>query len=151
MSISEWAGGQVFKMVHGHNLVYNTCWEDPRLDHQALNLTAEDTILVITSAGCNALDYALAGPKQVVAVDMNPRQNALLDLKLAAIRNLQYEDFFAMFGNGRLPARRRFMRRNFGPRYPNGHSATGTSGSSSSIRRIAGRSISAAPAAPSPC
>ena len=36
MSISEWAGGQVFKMVHGHNLVYNTCWEDPRLDHQAM-------------------------------------------------------------------------------------------------------------------
>ena len=103
MSISEWAGGQVFKVVHGHNLVYNTCWEDPRLDHQALKLTADDTILVITSAGCNALDYALAGPRQVVAVDMNPRQNALLDLKLAGIRNLQYEDFFAMFGEGRLP------------------------------------------------
>ncbi|MEI8374059.1 MAG: BtaA family protein [Planctomycetota bacterium] len=103
MSIREWAGGQVFKLVHGHNLVYNTCWEDPRLDRQALKLTPDDTILVITSAGCNALDYALAGPKQVVAVDMNPRQNALLDLKLAGIRNLQYEDFFAMFGIGRLP------------------------------------------------
>lgn len=102
MSISEWAGGQVFKLVHGHNLVYNTCWEDPRLDRQALKLTADDTILVITSAGCNALDYALAGPRQVVAVDMNPRQNALLDLKLAGIRNLRYEDFFAMFGDGRL-------------------------------------------------
>jgi S-adenosylmethionine-diacylglycerol 3-amino-3-carboxypropyl transferase len=103
MSIREWAGGQFFKLVHGHNLVYNTCWEDPRLDRQALNLTPDETILVITSAGCNALDYALAGPKQVVAVDMNPRQNALLDLKIAAIRNLQYEDFFAMFGEGRLP------------------------------------------------
>jgi S-adenosylmethionine-diacylglycerol 3-amino-3-carboxypropyl transferase len=107
MSISEWAGGQVFKLVHGHNLVYNTCWEDPRLDHQALKLTPDDTVLVITSAGCNALDYALAGPKQVVAVDMNPRQNALLDLKLAAIRNLEYEDFFAMFGQGRLPGARK--------------------------------------------
>jgi S-adenosylmethionine-diacylglycerol 3-amino-3-carboxypropyl transferase len=103
MSMSDWAGGKVFNLVHGHNLVYNTCWEDPRLDHQAMKLTAEDTVLVITSAGCNALDYALAGPKQVLAVDMNPRQNALLDLKLAAIRNLEYEDFFAMFGDGRLP------------------------------------------------
>jgi S-adenosylmethionine-diacylglycerol 3-amino-3-carboxypropyl transferase len=103
MSIREWAGGQVFELVHGHNLVYNTCWEDPRLDHQALKLTADDTVLVITSAGCNALDYALAGPEQVVAVDMNPRQNALLELKLAGIRNLRYEDFFAMFGDGRLP------------------------------------------------
>ncbi len=59
MSISEWAGGQVFKVVHGHNLVYNTCWEDPRLDHQAMKLTADDTVLVITSAGCNALGLRL--------------------------------------------------------------------------------------------
>ena len=116
MSISEWAGGQVFKLVHGQNLVYNTCWEDPRLDHQALKLTADDTILVITSAGCNALDYALAGPKQVVAVDMNPRQNALLDLKLAGIRNLQYEDFFAMFGDGRLPGAKKIYEDKLRPR-----------------------------------
>jgi S-adenosylmethionine-diacylglycerol 3-amino-3-carboxypropyl transferase len=107
MSISEWAGGQVFKAVHGHNLVYNACWEDPRLDHQAMRLTADDTVLVITSAGCNALDYALAGPRQVVAVDMNPRQNALLDLKLAGIRRLEFEDFFAMFGEGRLSGARK--------------------------------------------
>jgi S-adenosylmethionine-diacylglycerol 3-amino-3-carboxypropyl transferase len=107
MSISDWAGGQVFKLVHGHNLVYNTCWEDPRLDRQALKLTADDTVLVITSAGCNALDYALAGPKQVVAVDMNPRQNALLELKLAGIRKLDFEDFFAMFGQGRLDGAKR--------------------------------------------
>jgi len=115
MSISEWAGGKVFKMVHGHNLVYNTCWEDPRLDRQALQLTADDTLLVITSAGCNALDYALAGPKQVVAVDLDPRQNALLDLKLAGIRNLQYEDFFAMFGDGRLPGAQKIYQEKLRP------------------------------------
>jgi S-adenosylmethionine-diacylglycerol 3-amino-3-carboxypropyl transferase len=34
---------------------------------------------------------------------MNPRQNALLDLKMAAIRNLEFGDFFKMFGEGRLP------------------------------------------------
>ena len=147
MSLSEWAGGQVFKLVHGHNLVYNTCWEDPRLDRQALKLAADDTVLVITSAGCNALDYALAGPKQVVAVDMNPRQNALLDLKLAGIRHLDYEDFFAMFGEGRLWASNGSMPTNCGLPSPSGRGATGTAGSSSSTRRIAVLSISAAPAA----
>jgi S-adenosylmethionine-diacylglycerol 3-amino-3-carboxypropyl transferase len=115
MSLSEWAGGQVFKFIHGHNLVYNTCWEDPRLDRRALKLTPDDTVLVITSAGCNALDYALAGPRQVVAVDMNPRQNALLELKLAAIRNLEYEDFFAMFGLGRLKGVRKTYREKIRP------------------------------------
>jgi S-adenosylmethionine-diacylglycerol 3-amino-3-carboxypropyl transferase len=34
---------------------------------------------------------------------MNPRQNALLELKASAIRNLEYSQFFEMFGNGRLP------------------------------------------------
>ena len=103
MALLDWVSQKVFKSVHGNNLVYNTCWEDPRLDRVALEFTPDDNVLVITSAGCNALDYALAGPKHVNAVDMNPRQNALLDLKKSAIKNLQYEDIFKMFGEGRLP------------------------------------------------
>lgn len=103
MAISEWVSGRVFRFVHGNNLVYNTCWEDPRLDRQALNLTSDDSVLVITSAGCNALDYLLAGAGHVHAVDMNPRQNALLELKASAIRNLDYERFYKMFGDGHLP------------------------------------------------
>lgn len=91
-----------FNLVHQNNLVYNTCWEDPRLDHVALELTPEDVVMVITSAGCNALDYVLKEPAQVHAVDVNPRQNALLELKLAAIRELDYDQFFQMFGRGRL-------------------------------------------------
>ncbi len=100
--ISEWMSGRVFRIVHGHNLVYNTCWEDPRLDKVALELTPQDNLLVITSAGCNALSYALTGLNHVYAVDMNPRQNALLELKISGIRNLDYETFFQLFGNGRL-------------------------------------------------
>ena len=45
----------------GSNLVYNQCWEDPAVDHEALRLRPADRVLVITSAGCNALDYALSG------------------------------------------------------------------------------------------
>jgi S-adenosylmethionine-diacylglycerol 3-amino-3-carboxypropyl transferase len=100
--ISEWLSGRVFQFVHKNNLVYNTCWEDPRIDKQVLKLTPDDNLLVITSAGCNALSYALTGLNHVYAVDMNPRQNALLELKMSSIRNLDYSSFFQMFGNGRL-------------------------------------------------
>lgn len=103
MSAMDWFSGRVFNFVHGNNLVYNTCWEDPRLDRVALGLRPTDTIVVITSAGCNALDYVLTGPQHVHAVDMNPRQNALLELKLAGIRHLEFQDFFRMFGEGYLP------------------------------------------------
>jgi S-adenosylmethionine-diacylglycerol 3-amino-3-carboxypropyl transferase len=107
MAIFDWVSRRVFSAVHRHNLVYNTCWEDPRLDREALRIGPDDTILVITSAGCNALDYALCEPGHVHAVDMNPRQNALLDLKIAGIRGLEFDDFFRMFGTGRLPGARR--------------------------------------------
>jgi S-adenosylmethionine-diacylglycerol 3-amino-3-carboxypropyl transferase len=60
-------------------------------------------MLVITSAGCNVLDYALVGPAEIHAVDANPRQNALLELKLAGIRRLEFDDFFAVFGHGYHP------------------------------------------------
>ena len=73
-----------FGALYSRSLVYNTCWEDPAVDRQALRLTPADRMLVITSAGCNVLDYALAGVERIDAVDANPRQTALLELKLAA-------------------------------------------------------------------
>jgi len=99
----NWLGNRIFNTVHRNNLIYNTCWEDPRLDRQAMQIGGDDNVLVITSAGCNALDYALESPNHVFAVDMNARQNALLDLKISAIKNLEYEEFFQMFGHGHFP------------------------------------------------
>ncbi len=90
----------VFNAIYTRSLVYNTCWEDPAVDRLALNLGPDDTLLAITSAGCNVLDYALAGPRRIHTVDANPRQTALLELKLAGIRRLQLDDFFALFGRG---------------------------------------------------
>ncbi len=49
---------------------------------------------------------------------MNPRQNALLDLKLAGIRHLEFEDFFAMFGEGRLAERGRSTKTSCVPALP---------------------------------
>src|SRR5262249_49604971 len=102
MQLLNKVSGKWFNFVHQNNLVYNTCWEDPRLDRVALKLTPNDTVMVITSAGCNALDYLLDSPRRVHAVDMNPRQNALLELKMAGIRALDYATFFQMFGSGKL-------------------------------------------------
>lgn len=97
---------KIFDALYARSLVYNTCWEDPAVDRQALELGPRDRVLVITSAGCNALDYALQAPRKVYAVDANPRQTALLELKMAAIRSLEFDDFFALFGSGFHPAAR---------------------------------------------
>ncbi len=92
---------RIFSALYSRCLVYNACWEDPAVDRLALALKPNDNVLVITSAGCNALDYALCAPRRIDAVDANPRQSALLELKLAGIRALPFEDFFALFGRGR--------------------------------------------------
>lgn len=102
-SIRHRAQDAAFRRVHGGNLVYNACWEDPRIDRELMGLDAESRVVMITSAGCNALDYLLDGPAEIHAVDMNPRQNALLQLKAATIRLGRFEDLFALFGEGAHP------------------------------------------------
>jgi S-adenosylmethionine-diacylglycerol 3-amino-3-carboxypropyl transferase len=109
-TLSEKFHERLFNAIYSRALVYNACWEDPAVDRQALNPTARDNILVITSAGCNALDYALTAPNRIDAVDANPRQTALLELKIAGIRQLNFGDYFALFGNGRHPRFRELYR-----------------------------------------
>lgn len=101
--LSERVDERLFRSLYSRSLVYNTCWEDPAVDRRALRLTRDDVVLVITSAGCNALDYALLAPRKIHAVDANPRQNALLELKLAGVRALDFDDFFRLFGEGFHP------------------------------------------------
>ncbi|KAG8722187.1 hypothetical protein FRC08_005936 [Ceratobasidium sp. 394] len=83
--------------------IYAFTWEDPMEDMKHLNLDSDSSILVISSAGDNALHYAIgAGPRRIHCVDMNPCQGHLVELKLAALRALSYSTFFSMFGDGKL-------------------------------------------------
>ncbi len=95
-----------FTLLHGNRLIYNTCWEDPRIDRQLLQLDPESRAVVITSAGCNVLDYLLDGPGEIHAVDVNFRQNALLCLKMALIEHGNHEFLFDLFGAGGWPGYR---------------------------------------------
>jgi S-adenosylmethionine-diacylglycerol 3-amino-3-carboxypropyl transferase len=92
---------RMFRRIHTGNLIYNACWEDPRLDREALGLDGESRVAMITSAGCNALDYLLDGPREIHCIDVNSRQNALLELKLALLRHADFATLFHCFGEGR--------------------------------------------------
>jgi S-adenosylmethionine-diacylglycerol 3-amino-3-carboxypropyl transferase len=90
----------LFSSVHKNNLIYNCCWEDPACDRELLNINSDSKIVMITSAGCNALEYLLDNPMELNAIDMNYRQNALLHLKLSLFRNADFDKLFSMFGKG---------------------------------------------------
>ena len=64
---------KLFDALYSRSLVYNTCWEDPAVDRQALELCSDDRVLVITSAGCNVL----AAPRRSFAVGSLPVSEAL--------------------------------------------------------------------------
>ncbi|MBI5866482.1 MAG: BtaA family protein [Planctomycetes bacterium] len=78
-------------------IVFNMSWEDPEMDRRAFNLTDRDTVISITSAGCNPLNFLCQTPRQLISIDGNPAQNAILELKLAAIATLSHEEFFDIF------------------------------------------------------
>jgi len=82
--------------------IYSMTWEDPREDAKYFKMGPEDVVLSLTSGGCNLFDMLLDG-KLVVGVDLNPAQNHLVELKAVAIRQLSYDDFWLMFGEGIHP------------------------------------------------
>ncbi|OAQ79360.1 betaine lipid synthase [Purpureocillium lilacinum] len=81
--------------------IYAFTWEDARVDERLLKLGPDDKVLAITSAGDNILSYLAQSPARVHAVDLNPTQNHLLELKAAAYTALPYEDFWKIFGDGK--------------------------------------------------
>ncbi|KAI9893827.1 MAG: hypothetical protein M1814_005380 [Vezdaea aestivalis] len=93
--------------------IYAFTWEDPVVDEKVLNLGPSDEILAITSAGDNILSYLSKSrdqqPKAVHAVDLNPAQNHLLELKLAAFASLAPSDIWQLFGEGHHPNFRRLL------------------------------------------
>jgi len=91
---------RIFSSLHKNKLMYNTCWEDPRCDRQLLDIQSDSKILMITSAGCNALDYLLDNPTEIHCVDINYRQNALLLLKKSIFEKQDYKLLFSLFGEG---------------------------------------------------
>lgn len=81
---SQIASRKVFQRI-----LYSQAWEDPQVDIEGCKMGPESDVLAIGAAGDNALAFLLTGAKSVTAIDFNPNQNHLLELKLSAIESLE--------------------------------------------------------------
>ncbi|MDX9989035.1 BtaA family protein [Thiothrix unzii] len=82
-----------------NSFIYNQIWEDPTVDMQALQLTSESRVLTIASGGCNVLNYLIASPAHITAIDLNPYHLSLTRLKLKALKYLpDHATFYDFFG-----------------------------------------------------
>ncbi|MFH1747831.1 MAG: BtaA family protein [Planctomycetota bacterium] len=97
------AGRGVLERLVFSGIVFNMSWEDPEMDRQAFKLNSEDVVISISSAGCNPLNFLCQSPRGLIAIDGNPAQNAILELKLAGIKTLDHATFFDIFA-ARNPA-----------------------------------------------
>ena len=79
-------------------LLFTLNWEDPRLDQKALQIQAGDSVFGITSGCCNILEFLLFDPSVIYAVDINPTQSYSMELKIEAIRELNYKEFIQFLG-----------------------------------------------------
>ncbi len=107
-----------FHQIHGKKLIYNTCWEDPRCDRELLKLDHNSKLVMITSAGDNLLDYLLDEPAEIYSVDMNFRQNALLELKRSMLEFGDYESLFQFFGEGNHVEAKSYYEQNLRDKLP---------------------------------
>lgn len=86
-----------------NGIVFNMSWEDPEMDRRALRVGPGDTVISISSAGCNPLNFLCQSPDRLITIDGNPAQNAIVELKLAGIKTLDHATFFDIFA-ARRPA-----------------------------------------------
>lgn len=77
---------------------YSACNEDSHSELEALRLDPGKRVLCITAGGGRVLNLLADGAREIVAVDVNPTQNHLLELKIAAMRALDYEPYLAFLG-----------------------------------------------------
>ena len=88
-----------------HNLNFSSANEDGETEVRAL--AGAKRILCLTGSGTRPLDMLLAGGDEVIALDVNPAQNALLALKIAAIAQFDYDELLGFLGIGDSRARRK--------------------------------------------
>lgn len=79
-------------------LSYSIGNEDWSAESQALQIKPTDRVLCITASGDRPLHAVLDGSQDVVAIDANPTQNYLFELKREAIRSLDYDEYLNFLG-----------------------------------------------------
>lgn len=87
-----------FHHIELNRIRYSIVWEDYESFYTGLDIQRDDELLVITSAGCNVLNAVLKQPKRIIAVDINPYQNKLLDFKIQLYKYSDYDTLATLLG-----------------------------------------------------
>ena len=89
---------EVAQALGRDSIRYSAVWEDHLLVSEGLSIEPDDDVLSVASAGTNVLAILLEEPRSITAIDVNPAQIHLVELKIAGIRHLDYDSFIILMG-----------------------------------------------------
>ncbi len=90
------------QLASSRQIRYANCWEDAAVVCDGLAPLRGARCLSIASAGDNVFCLLAAGAADVVAVDLNPAQLALVELKAAAFAVLEHDEIVRFLGASAL-------------------------------------------------
>lgn len=94
-----------------NSLNFTSANEDGNSELLALCATPPQRMVCLTGSGARVLDMLLGDPTEIIALDMNPAQNHLLRLKIAAYKALDNEELLAFLGVTDCPERMALYRK----------------------------------------
>jgi S-adenosylmethionine-diacylglycerol 3-amino-3-carboxypropyl transferase len=80
------------------SILFSSCNEDSVSELRALGDFAGKRVLCITAGGGRVLNLLVGRPAEIWAVDLNPVQNYLLELKIAGLRALDHAAYLGFLG-----------------------------------------------------
>jgi S-adenosylmethionine-diacylglycerol 3-amino-3-carboxypropyl transferase len=111
MRISRLSEPDSSSVPYAGRLMFTQSWEDPACDLAALRPRPGETIFAIISGCDNVFGFLLADPARVIAVDLNPAQCHLFELKRAAFLRLSHAEMLVLLGVRAGAARRQLYER----------------------------------------
>jgi S-adenosylmethionine-diacylglycerol 3-amino-3-carboxypropyl transferase len=108
-------GGSVAPVAwNKETILFSACQEDSRSELAALGPLQGKRVFAVTAGGGRILNLLIDQPHSITAVDLNPAQNALLELKIAAVRRLDHDSYLRFLGirsdDDRIAIYERFLR-----------------------------------------
>lgn len=76
-----------------HRLNYSFGNEDGAIERRALGIQTSDRVVCITASGDRPLNLLLDHPQSLISIDSNRTQNALFELKRAAIAHFSFTEY----------------------------------------------------------
>jgi S-adenosylmethionine-diacylglycerol 3-amino-3-carboxypropyl transferase len=97
-ALLRWPERAVGVVWDRERILFSSCNEDTNSEHSAFGSLEGRRVFCVTAGGGRVLSLLPARPAEIWAVDLNPAQNHLLELKVESMRALDHASYLRFLG-----------------------------------------------------